>query len=96
MEEKIKTLQECEKDLLNVTVKDFYWICFEYQREGRMGIIRFPKRIRDLYRELTGDYGSNKAIITSQLVDIINNRHLQYCDKKIVECSDEIFKRYRI
>lgn len=84
-----KTLQECEKDLRNVTVADFYWICFEYQREGRMGRIRFPKRIRDLHRNLTGDYDSCKIIITSQLIDIINNTHLQYCDKKITELNSE-------
>ena len=84
-----KTIQECEKDLEKVTMSDLHNIIFEYQREGRMGIIRFPKRIRDLYRHLTFDFVRSKGEITSNMVDILNNTSLRYCDKKVMEINSK-------
>lgn len=81
----MKTIKECMNNLEDVSVKDFYMLCWEHHNEGRMGRIRFPKALRDLHRELTNDFLSEKHIIISQLQRILNTDSLNYCDDKILE-----------
>lgn len=83
----MKTIKECKMDLRQVSVGDFYLLCQEKHIEGKTGRIRFPKELRDLHRLLTGDYKSSKLTITSQLIDILNKKSLEYCDKKILEIN---------
>ena len=79
----MKTLKECEDYPLEVTVSELYNILFDYQRESRLGIIRFPKRIRNLYRKVYWKFGESKGEITSKMIDILHNKDLNYCHKKI-------------
>jgi len=81
-EEKKMTPLYCERNLEKVTMADLYGIIFKYSRVGRMGIVRFPKRIRDLYRKLTFKFAESKLEITSDMVTILNNKHLEYCNIK--------------
>ena len=81
----MKQIEDCEKNLDKVSVKDFHELCWEHHKEGRTGRIRFPKRLRDLHRKLTKNYSSDERIITSQLIDIMNNGHLEYCNKLIMD-----------
>lgn len=83
----MKTIQECEENLENISVRDFYFLCEELHKEGKTGRIRFPKRLRDLHRKLTNNYKSDEEIITGQLIDIINNKHLQYSERLILEIN---------
>lgn len=75
--------REC--NLRTMKVKEFYDLVLQYHKEGKSGKIRFPIWLRDLHRRLTGDYNSSKIIITNQLIDILNNPSLEYCDKIIRE-----------
>ena len=82
-----KELTKIEKNIPNMKVKDMYNLVYDYQKEGKMGIIRFPKWLRDLHRKITGDYKSSEIIIKSQLIDILNNKHLYYCETKLSSLS---------
>lgn len=79
----LKSITECEKDITDVTMRDMYNLTIEFSKEGKMGIIRFPKRLRDLYQSCVGDFISDKKTITSILINIMNDNHLNYSEAKL-------------
>lgn len=76
-----------QRNLEYMKVSEFYDLCFVYNKEGKMGGIRFPKWLRDLHRRITGDYNSCEKIITSQLIDVLNHKSLEFCDRRILEIN---------
>ena len=77
-------LKKCEKDIFNIKLSEMYKLVFYYHKEGRLGMLRFPKRLRDLYSKATGNFGS-KGLINSKLIDILNNSTLEYSDIKLID-----------
>lgn len=78
-----------QRSIEHMKVKDMYNLVFNYNKEGNTGRIRFPKWLRDLHRKITKDYDSSELIITSQLIDILNHKSLEYCDKKILSINSQ-------
>ncbi|KKM85024.1 hypothetical protein LCGC14_1293220 [marine sediment metagenome] len=76
-------LETCERNLQKVTFGDLHDILQEFHKEGRMGGIRFPKRIRDLYVKLTFKQGT-KLEINSDLIALLNHTSLHYSKVKVM------------
>ncbi len=84
-------LEYCEKNLAKVTFKDLYDITWQHSREGKMGTVRFPKRIRDLYRKLFFDVQSSEQEVKSKLISIMNKRCLRYSD--VIICTHDVLQK---